>query len=404
MKLKKFLRGILLLLLILSVSTLCGCLPSVELNERAIVQAIGIDIDENTGEFLISLQIYTPQGGQSSTEGEQQNAAILESSGATVTEAVQNATLKQGKSIFYGHNRVIIIGEAAAKNGLEPVMSFFNGNGQSRLNTGVLIAKGSACEILKTRMSQGVLPAQALESMADNSRENGKIIDVTYLDIAKAFENETDDAVIPAIAVNSDEENSSDTGSEGQQIPNETSQSIEMSGTAVFQDGKLAGYLNEEETRGLMWLRGDVKKTIMVASTDRITSFSVEIYKTSADLTCETTSVPYTYLLTAHLNGSIRDITLKDEDILLNDADYEAMEQMLCRIVEKEVLAAVDKTVIRYNADVLQLGNRLWQKDVAAWSRVRDQFPQELSQITVNCQITADIDRIGLETHEQGKE
>lgn len=413
MKRPNTLRLALLLLLIFGTSTLCGCLKSVELNERAIVQAIGIDYDEKEDSFQVSLQIYSPDGsgGQSLVEGSLQNAKIIESQGKTMTEAVQNATLKQGKTIFYGHNRVVIVGESAARSGLKRIVSFFNSNNQARLTTGMLVAKGSASEILKTRINQGILPAEALEKMLDNSRENGKISEVSYLDIVKALENQTDDVVIPAIAINPEKEQSG-SGEEqqggpaggGEQGETEQVQSIEMSGTAVFRDGKLAGYLDEEETRGLMWLRGDVNKTVMVASTDRIRSFSVEVYKVKTDLACRTVQAPYTFELRSHLSAAIRDVELMDDSVILNENDYQAMEQMLCRIVEQECNKAVSKAVYEYGADVAHFGNLIWQKDAAAWKRNRSRFSDQLSQVTVNSIVTANIDRIGLETQEQGKE
>ncbi len=90
--------------------------------------------------------------------------------------------------------------------------------------------------------------------------------------------------------------------------------------------------------------------------------------------------------------------------MILNENDYQAMEQMLCRIVEKECNKAVSKTVYEYGADVAHFGNLIWQKDAAVWKKIRDRFPNQLSQVTVNSRVTANIDRIGLETREQGKE
>ena len=44
---------------------LCGCMQSVELKERGIVQAIGVDYDD--GFYTVTLQIFNPQStGQTS--------------------------------------------------------------------------------------------------------------------------------------------------------------------------------------------------------------------------------------------------------------------------------------------------------------------------------------------------
>lgn len=59
--------------------------------------------------------------------------------------------MKQGQEIFWGHTKLIIIGEQIAKDGIESVMAYFNADAQSRPNIDVLIADGEAGEVLSDR-------------------------------------------------------------------------------------------------------------------------------------------------------------------------------------------------------------------------------------------------------------
>ena len=117
------------LFLITALLFLCsGCIPSVELNERAIVQAIGVDTVK--GGYRVSLQIFSPGGGDGPTEinAGQQNAKMITAEGKTISDAIQQATLEQGRQIFYGHNRLLVIGESTVKKGISDILPFFNLN------------------------------------------------------------------------------------------------------------------------------------------------------------------------------------------------------------------------------------------------------------------------------------
>ena len=165
------------LFLVIALLFLCsGCIPSVELNERAIVQAIGVDSVK--GGYRVSLQIFSPGGGDGPTEIDagQQNAKMITAEGKTISDAIQQATLEQGRQIFYGHNRLLVIGESTVKKGISNILPFFNSGYQSRPSINVMAAEGTAEGILSANIQQGIIPAESLEKMVANYSENGSVM------------------------------------------------------------------------------------------------------------------------------------------------------------------------------------------------------------------------------------
>ncbi|MEG0570196.1 MAG: hypothetical protein RR497_00950, partial [Oscillospiraceae bacterium] len=95
---------------------LSSCSGSVKLSERALVQGIGIDSDGE--KIVLTLQIFSPSGGnKGELAATSENAKLIRSTGNTLAFAIENASLTQGKEIFLGHARVIVIGEELAKQG-----------------------------------------------------------------------------------------------------------------------------------------------------------------------------------------------------------------------------------------------------------------------------------------------
>ena len=124
----------------------------------------------------MTFQVFSPAveggGGISATAD---NAKIIEASGNTVSEAVQNAMMVQGKQLFVGHNRIVILGAELAKRGLEQPLSYFSANAWSRQGVYLAVASDTANEILTAKINQGILPAETLEKIVQNAEDNGAV-------------------------------------------------------------------------------------------------------------------------------------------------------------------------------------------------------------------------------------
>ncbi|HAX73584.1 MAG TPA: hypothetical protein DCY20_08665, partial [Firmicutes bacterium] len=182
-------------------SFLTGCLNTATIKERALVQMMGIDYDPTYSTFKVTLQIFSPEGGGGKTaiDSSKQNVRYIQNEGTNLYEAVKNITLKQGKIPFYGDNRVIIIGESAAKQSLTQIMGYLNNDHEARSNMKILVAKGDAAEIIKTPLGQGIIPAQGVSEMIQHGFINGKVFSTTLLDLGQAYTSSTISPVIPII-------------------------------------------------------------------------------------------------------------------------------------------------------------------------------------------------------------
>jgi hypothetical protein len=95
----KFLKIILPLILL----TFTGCVSaSLQVNERAFVQLIGIEREFMSGNYVVTLQLF-------SDDTKTQND-VIQGEGETIAAAIANAELKQGRKLFLGHLKLFVVG------------------------------------------------------------------------------------------------------------------------------------------------------------------------------------------------------------------------------------------------------------------------------------------------------
>lgn len=390
----------LFLLTILSAAMLGGCLNPIQLNERAIVQAVGIDWDGKN--IRMTFQVFSPAveggGGISATAD---NAKIIEASGNTVSEAVQNAMMVQGKQLFVGHNRIVILGAELAKRGLEQPLSYFSANAWSRQGVYLAVASDTANEILTAKINQGILPAETLEKIVQNAEDNGAVRNVRLYEFLEALQNKNESSFLPIMKLKGGETGAS--GLEGEnggkpqagQTIDEVS-SIEMAGTAVFSDAKLQGELGKDASRGLLFIRDDMKQTVIVTQTDNFETAALRIFKSKSRLTPSIDGSDISFTLEISCEATIGETMIR-EGKSTEALDIEQMSKAGEQIIREECAAAFQKAAVEYQSDIFGFGNILWQKDSDEWKKLQEDWPEALSQITLHVNPHIDIDRMGLE-------
>jgi spore germination protein KC len=360
-----------------------GCIPSHQLNETAIVQAIGLDLEEGTGNYKITLQIYSPKGAGASTaiDTSKNNSSVITTSGKTISSAMRDATVHQGKSIFSGHNRIIVIGRSLAEKGIEEIFSYFNRDPLTRLNVPVMMADQTAEEIVTTNIDQGILAAETIRDILDNSQENGYVYTCPYYLLAKNMSLYEGCGAIPVVSF-SDQKQEDDNS-----IPLVTN--LQIRNTAVFKNYQWVGDLDESQTRGLVLLSDQMEKTVLLPEGHN----SVGIYQCNASLKPEITEDQ-----TVQFHLKVRAKAALEERGEEEEIPLTQLQNQSAQLLEQEVQQAFGVIVNQYGADILYLKDLMIQEDVQFWEQQEDAFASQFSDIKLTTDIQVSIDRVGLET------
>ncbi|MCC2684342.1 MAG: germination protein Ger(x)C family [Paenibacillaceae bacterium] len=144
--------GKLCLALLLTISGTTGCWNLKEPDQLAFVLGTGLDLTKD-GQLQISLQVAIPSGaggGQESGGGtKKQSFLVLSTTGKNVYDAFPKLQAQLSRNMFFGHRRIILIGQRLAEHGIDNQLDVFLRHPQAELRSKLYIVKnGQAKDIL----------------------------------------------------------------------------------------------------------------------------------------------------------------------------------------------------------------------------------------------------------------
>jgi spore germination protein KC len=214
---------------------LTGCWNNRDLTEINIVAGLGLDRTED-GKVLLTVQVVEPAAIQSTSSGKgkgggaQPKPVFIESyEGETVFEAVRGMLSIVDKRLFLSTAQVLVLGERLSRDGIEEVLDFFQRDHEIDYSMVVLVAKGATPrKILEMETDMDSIPAVYINETVENTISRGTVKKTLLIDLIKDMDGSGRQ---PAIG----------------QISKAGEKEVRTEGTAVFRDGRLAGWLDPYE-------------------------------------------------------------------------------------------------------------------------------------------------------------
>lgn len=223
-----------------------GCGPqSVELSDRLIVEAVGID-QADAGVIVTLQALDTHAAGAGSDPNEQgQVTRLYQFSGESVGQALSQIRAATGLTPLYSQARVLLFGRALAETGLIEPLDFFLREYNARSDILIAMAEETAEQPVAADFGATTPGAVIIEDMLNGSRSDGTGAAVKLYDFMNLTYTGTDTAFCPVLGV-------TDQALENAKKPI-------LRGTAFFKNGRLAFTAGEDLTRGMLFLKDRVK-------------------------------------------------------------------------------------------------------------------------------------------------
>lgn len=228
---------------ILLCALLCLCLSGCnggmyrdmrEIESFEIVQTLGVDYDN--GLYTVTAATGTGSSGQ---------VTVLTAQSVTPARAMQKMqNYSTKKYIFFGHTANYLVGEAAAEHDLSACLEYVERGFDIRLDTNIFIVRGgTAGEAIAKASENGESVNEHLLAL----EKDVQILSENHIcDCGDIAEELADDgnAVITAISL-----------WENENVPiGENKKSVQVVGSAVIKDCRLAGYADVDASRGITLL------------------------------------------------------------------------------------------------------------------------------------------------------
>lgn len=377
---RMFFTGMLTLIL------LTGCWNRIEINDIAIVTAIGIDLTEDD-EIHLSLQVAVPSklGSSGPTGGSSEKSTfVISETGSTISEAFRNIQGKLSRTIFFSQSRIVIIGEKFAKKSVSHVIDFQTRYAEPRINSFVMVTNGDASTIIKSMPKFESISAEEIKEMA----KLGLSVKVYVRDFLNMLLTDGIEPFAPKLTLEPLEVHTK----------NKSEKTLAVNGIAVFKKDKLIGWMSEEETRGLLWLRNEMEEGVITTSVPKENgSGNISMEITRAEV--KTVPILKNHELKMNVN-IITELAVIENDSQLNLFDTKALEDIETEVnnrIKDKVQMVIDKGQKEYNSDIFGFGHLIYQKYPKEWNaKYKNNWEEEFSELEVTINSKALIRRIGL--------
>ncbi len=382
------------ILLFLMVSS--GCWDSVELDRRAIISAAAIDLEDKTGRIKVTLHITRPNALARGTDGgggQQEPVWVVSSAGYSLQDALKSLTTYTGRELFWGDNRILILGKKAAEKGIFPFIDFMIRDEGPRSRMLLLVTEGEAGKILTTR-TEGKLERIVgieLERLVRNYTSASRSVLVDLHDVISKFSRGIISPVASRIEL-VESKMEGDGGEKGSQ------KEIRVDGAAVFKGDKLAGWLNAPETRGYLWITGDVGRGVILVKPPwkggGTTPVNLNIRRASGIIKAKMKDGKPVIVIEVSEESEL--------EVLPRGADLDrpgviqSLERRQATVIKNEIKACLRKAQQEYKSDIFGFGEEVRRQFPAEWKKIEEEWGEIYPHLEVAVQVRAKIRGTGL--------
>jgi spore germination protein KC len=375
----------LLFILILSIPISSGCWNRIEINDIAIVTAVGLDLQDD-GSIQLSLQIAIPSmlGPTSGTTGGADSTFMISETGQTISEAYRNVQRKLSRRIFFSHSRVLLIGEELAKKGVSYILDFYSRYQEPRMNSFIMFTKGKAFEVIKNDPT--------LESVsAEETREITKLgvgLSVNIKEFLDMLLTEGLQPVAPQFS------------SEMLEVAGEEkSEQVQATiGAAVFKEDKLVGWMDDSETRGILWLRNEMDMgviTVKVPEEKGGGNISANIIRTETDIVPEIKDGKVKMSVNTKTEMNVME---NASELNLDDSkNIDKLQTEIEKEIKDRIQVVITKAKEDLGTDIFGFGESLYKKYPKEWNeKYKKNWNEEFAEVEVSIYPKVYVRRTGL--------
>lgn len=404
--------------LVLLTPFLCGCWDRLEVEQRAAVLGISIDMaeqgaqnhesDSETGQadatasgdmpnppmagmLRLSAQIAVPgriplgpgESGGGGGGSPAKTVWLVHADGKGLEDALQQLQQKMADRLFLGHLRVIVVSEAFAKQqGLRTVTDTLRRNPEVRRTAWLVISKGKAVALMATSPPLERVPTLYLLSTMDHARQMGKLSNDFLGVFASRLTMKGREPVLPYLEVERDE-NVNTAGLaffKGDKMISTTKKTFDISTYMQLAGIRHGGYALIVNVPGQ-------SGTVMWQAYRRQRKISVDIRQGRPHFTVD-----------VHVDGNI--LGKSGEQFSIDDPTIlRAIDNELVRRGREQLNELIDQTK-KDDTDVVGFGEYVRARQRAYWDRnikTKEKWEEMYPQISVDTHIQVKTRRVGMQ-------
>jgi len=352
------------LLLLMIPFLLCGCSHDMnrqEIDEVDMIHVLGIDW---SGENYTLSALYSIGGG---ADAESAKVDIIQASGNTVYQAYENLKLKNKKNITLAQTSYYLIGEEAAKNGIDYCLDFLSRDETIKLESFVYITKETdASTVLQDGVENELLINEDLEALSQKQLETLTRNDNTILGLLNEMEQSYSSILIPSLLYDED--------------------SFLIEGYAVFDHLQLYDYLDGTTAMGVNFVKNIVRRCPIYISD----TVGLLVSNTKTKLKTNVKKGIITVTIKIDFESFIKEVNT-EEDIFTKDKLDE-----LTNSQNNYIKDMIDKAInfsISSNLDIFGIARMIEIQNAKEWATAEPKWSENIQDLNYVFDINSKISK-----------
>lgn len=375
-----------------SLFCLSGCWDHRELDDLAIVMAMGAD--KGTGNrYLFSFQIVNPGEMIKDSPKRATTTTTYVAEGRTPHDAALKIGEKLSREIYFSHLRVYVIGEELAREGIENLFDTVERSQQGRMNYSVLVARQAKARDMISSLSpmEKISGAELAKTIKTAENSIAQTFDTTVNEIVNAMWETGREPAIPGAQLLGDPKRSRDQDNLNSTEPDAR---LSVSGIAMFKGGRLVRWLDGPAARGAVFARNRAKNaTIAIPCGKPKDWLTIDIIGSQTKTTVKIKQNKPVILIDVLSEGKIGDVNCRID--ISDPSHVERLQQKTSQIIAQEIREAVT-TAQKAKSDIFGFGEVLHQQNPEAWRVLRKNWPRHFAGAEVKIQALTFIRSTGM--------
>ena len=336
-----------------------------EIDEIDLVLVLGIDYAE--GQFTLS-GLYSTGSGSDPEEGSGSGSEeVAQGIGKTAYEALEDMKLKNKKAISLAQAGSFLIGEGAAKLGIDQSLDFLSRDETIKMEALIYVIKGeSAADFIKEGIENEQTIHEDLEAMKQKQQEILTRNDNTMVNILNDMRQSYSCVLIPYL------------------IADKSGYLIE--GYTVFNELKFKDYLDHETSDGVNFIR-NIMRTYPIYLDNQIgllTSY------TNTSLKADVKKQKITVTVKVSFETMVKEVVTDQNIFNMKDMERltKAQNEYIKTIIEKPINYSKNNSL-----DILNLARIVENQNYKDWQTIEKDWAKQVADINYEFKLQSRISK-----------
>lgn len=226
-----------ILIINICVILLCGCWDYRDINNRSITLSVGIDIVDDNIQFTGEIAKLASSPKESKEEAKTADVYKILSYGKDFEQTRINYDTINPYPTFLGATRVVVFGQAFAREGIEPYLNRIDKFPDYRKTLLAVVSRDPPKELFDIGTEKDISVGFLIEDIMYHLKQRGMGLYTNIGDILSDIAMENVGYLLPYIGIEHD--------------------SIKYLGLAVMKDSRLTGVIDIKDTEGILYVMAE---------------------------------------------------------------------------------------------------------------------------------------------------